>query len=43
MLFPSASFSQETEDYVSTVCFAKWEGECTNDRNDDATVRSLNA
>ena len=36
MLFPSAIFSQETEEYISTVFFAKWEGECTNDRNDDA-------
>ena len=36
LLFPSTSISQETEEYFSTFCFAKREGECTNDWNDDA-------
>ena len=36
LLLPSTSFSEETEEYLSTFCFVKWQGECTSDWNDDA-------
>ena len=38
LLLPSMCFSQAEEEFISTFCFVKREGECKNAWNDDAMV-----